>query len=451
MSSGEFPVDDVMRDLLPALFLSLVIVGSAPRQAAPPNDVKWNEKIEVASAGGHRGPWRMNESDYDYVDDPTIGLNEQGSITVAWADQSLKDIFIQIYEENGKTRFQAPINVSRSPQTFSWLPRLIYGSKSADDVYLLWQEIVFSGGSHGGEIFFARSTDGGKSFSEPQNLSNSMAGDGKGRLTGERWDNGSLDLAMGPEGNLYAAWTEYEGRLWISRSSDGASFSKPSLIGGANGEKPARGPSLAVDRRGVVHIAWTVGEDAAADIHVASSTDGGRSFGLPKVVLKSAGHSDAPKIAVDDRGTLHLVYAESPAGPFGQYHIRYSQMHADEQEFKSPRKISGSHSRQFESLGFPALSLNGAGNVYVIWEILPRQRGRPEGLGFAYSRDGGRNFASPSTVPGSLDPVSGFNGSQQGLLMKKLATSPAGALAVVNSTFNVNQSSRIWLFRGKAP
>jgi hypothetical protein len=110
-----------MRNLLPALLSWLVVAGPVPGQAAPPDDVNWNEKIEVASGGGHRGPWRMNESDYDYVDDPTVAINEQGSIAVAWADQSRKDIFIQIYEEDGKKRFQAPVNVSRTPQTFSWL------------------------------------------------------------------------------------------------------------------------------------------------------------------------------------------------------------------------------------------------------------------------------------------------------------------------------------------
>jgi hypothetical protein len=436
------------RHLLTALLSSLVVVGAVPGQAAPPGNVNWNEKIEVASGGGHRGPWRMNESDYDYVDDPTVAINEQGSIAVAWADQSRKDIFVQIYEKGNEKRFEAPVNVSRSPQTFSWLPRLLYGSKSAGEVYLLWQEIIFSGGSHGGEIFFARSIDGGKSFSEPFNLSNSMAGDGKGRLTRERWDNGSLDLATGPEGNLYAGWTDYEGRLWISRSSDQASFSKPLLIAGSRAE-PARGPSLAVGPRGVVHIAWTVGEDPAADIHLASSTDAGRSFGRPKVALRSDGHSDAPKIAVDNRGTLHLVHAESPAGPSGQYHIRYSRMHDGEQEFESPREISGPHAQQFDSVSFPALSL-GRENVYVIWEIFPSRRGRPQGVGFAHSRDGGRSFGLAMMVPGSLEPVSGFNGSQQGLFMKKLATNPAGALAFVNSTFKRNQFSRIWLFRGEA-
>ena len=199
----------------------------------------------------------------------------------------------------------------------------------------------------------------------------------------------------------------------------------------------------------MVHIAWSVGDDPAADINLASSLDRGRSFSTPKVALKSEGHSDAPKIAVDSKGTLHLVYAESPAGPFARYHIHYSRLNAGEPEFESPREISGPHAQQFASMSFPALSLDSE-NVYVIWEIFSGRGGRPQGLGFAHSRDGGRNFASPSTVPGSFDPVSGFTGSQQGLLMKKLATNPAGALAVVNSTFKVNESSRIWLFRGEA-
>ena len=49
-----------------------------------------------------------------------------------------------------------------------------------------------------------------------------------------------------------------------------------------------------------------------------------------------------------------------------------------------------------------------------------------------------------------MDPALGGNGGQQGLLMRKLAVNRAGALAVVNSTFKSNQSSRIWLIRGQA-
>jgi hypothetical protein len=52
-------------------------------------------------------------------------------------------------------------------------------------------------------------------------------------------------------------------------------------------------------------------------------------------------------------------------------------------------------------------------------------------------------------VPGSVDPALGFNGSQQGLLMRKLAVNQAGAVAVVNSTFKRNEQSRVWLWRGQ--
>ncbi len=443
------PIACTGRGLFVLLAVAL-IPAPAPGQADP-SGVTWEEKIEVASGGGYRGPWRMNESEFHFIDDPTVAINEQSFVGVAWADQSRQDIFFQIYEPDGKMRFEEPVNVSVSPRIFSWLPRMVIASGDASDVYILWQEIVFSGGSHGGEIFFARSTDGGKTFSDPVNLSNSIAGDGKGRLTRRYWHNGSLDLAMGPQGDLYAAWTEYEGNLWFSRSTDrGNHFSDPLRIAGGHDAEPARGPSLAVAAEGTVYLAWTVGEDKAADIHFAKSGDHGRSFGAPRIAFESNGHSDAPKIAVDSEGTVHLVYAESPTGPFERYHIRYTRSNDGARTFEKPREISSPQTKQFESVSFPALSLDGEDNIYIIWELFPSRENYPRGLGFTYSSDGGRTFASPSVIPGSVDPALGVNGSQQGLLMRKLAVNGAAAVAVVNSTFKRNQTSRIWLFRGQA-
>jgi hypothetical protein len=413
--------------------------------------VTWDRKIEVASGGAFRGPWRMNESEFHYVDDPTVAISQKGVVGVAWADQVRKDIFSQIYEPDGKQRFKEPVNVSRSPRIFSWLPRMVIASRDAGHVYILWQEIVFSGGSHGGEVFFARSTDGGKTFSDPLNLSNTTAGAGKGRLTRDLWHNGSLDLVTGPEGNVYAAWTEYEGALRFSRSTDGgARFSAPVHIADGGVAAPARGPSLAVDAKGTIYLAWTVGEDRAANIHFAKSTDVGRSFSKRRPVFKSDGHADAPKIAVDGKGAVHLVYGESPAGPFQRYHIRYSRSHDGGRTFEKPRQISDPQTAQFESVNFPALSLDGKDDLYVVWELFPSRAHYPRGLGFASSGDGGRTFASPSVVPGSIDPALGFNGSQQGLLMRKLAVNGAGAMVIVNSTFRMNATSHVWLFRGQA-
>lgn len=433
------------------LLLAAAHVATSASGEAASTRVVWSKPVEVASGAAYRGPWRMNESDFRYVDDPTVAISRDGVAAVAWADQARKDIFFQIYEPDATGRFAEPVNVSKSPGIFSWLPRMVIRSGDPIQVYILWQEIVFSGGSHGGEIFFARSADGGRTFSDPINLSNSPAGDGKGRLTKNLWHNGSLDLAMGAEGNLYAAWTEYEGTLWFSRSTDGGNrFSAPKRVAGGGAAAPARGPSLAVDARDAVYLAWSVGEDPAAGIRFARSADRGLSFGKPEILFRGGGHSDAPKIAVDRKGIVHLVYAESAAGSFQRYRIRYARSHDAGRTFVAPQEISGRHAQQFESLSFPALGLDGADNLYVVWEQFPNRQRYPRGLGFTFSGDGGRRFAPPAVVPGSANSPADFNGSTQGLLMRKLAVNETGAIAIVNSTFRVDATSRVWLLRGQA-
>lgn len=116
------------------------------------SEMTWEEPIKVASGEAHQGPWRMNESDFRYVDDPTVAITEEGAVGVAWVDQSRKDIFFQVYEPDGGKRFEEPVNVSRSPKIFSWLPKLVLTAADPSRVYLLWQEIVFPGGTHGGEM-----------------------------------------------------------------------------------------------------------------------------------------------------------------------------------------------------------------------------------------------------------------------------------------------------------
>lgn len=436
--------------LLMLVPLAIALAGAPDPAPAQSPEVTWAKPIEVASGGAFQGPWAMNASRFLFVDDPTVAIDEAGTVAVSWVDQSRKDVYFQLYDVDGEGQLDEPVNVSRTPEIFSWLPRMIVTSGEPRAVYVLWQEIIFSGGSHGGEILFARSRDGGRTFDGPSNLSNSVAGDGKGRLTRRYWDNGSLDLAMGPDGTLHAAWTEYDGVLWYSRSSDGGdTFSAPLPITGEIRHGPARGPSLAVDAGKGIYLAWTVGEDPNADIRIAMSNDNGRSFGAPRVVFKSEGHSDAPKIVVGPTGNLHLVYAESPAGPFARYHIRYARSTDGGRSFETPRAISGASNAAYESSHFPALSADGDGNLYLLWELFPSRQRRSRGLGFTISSDAGQSFAPPAVVPGSADAELGDNGSRQGLLMRKLAVNAAGAIAIVNSTFKRDQASRIWLYRGR--
>jgi hypothetical protein len=403
--------------------------------------VSWKQPVDVARGNAHAGPWHMNDSDFDYVDDPTVAIREDGTVGVAWCDNAKKDVFFRRFGPDGRPEPSPPINVSRSPTVFSWLPRVVM---AGEQVFVLWQEIVFSGGSHGGEIFFSRSRDGGRTFSVPANLSRSKGGDGKGRVNRDQWDNGSLDLVRGADGKLFAAWTEYDGALWFSRSlDDGESFATPVVVTESN-ERAARGPSLATTRQ-AIYLAWAAGEEKSANLRLAISRDTGATFEPSRVVFDGAARSDAPKLAVDLQGVLHLSYAAEDSGASQVYYARAKDTGGT---FEAPRCLSCKQERQAAS--FPSLSLGMDGHVYVLWQHHPSVREASRGLALSLSHDGGHQFTPPALVPSTADPALGINGSRQGRLMRLVASNARGMLAVVSSSFREGESSRVRLIVGRA-
>lgn len=405
-----------------------MIAGCGHRAA---DELRWQSPVDIATGGGTKGPWQQNESNFDYVDDPSIALDRDSNAHVVWVDQRDKDIHFQIYAPNGKPLRARALNISKSPKIFSWLPRI---ALDGQNTYVLWQEIVFSGGSHGGEIFFARSTDGGKTFAMPINLSQSVPGDGKGRIDARTWQNGSLDLAVAPNGAIYAAWTEYDGPLWFATSRDrGESFGAPEQVAGAS-DRPARAPALAVGTDGDVYLAWTHGEDRGADIHVARRH--ANRFMPARLVAETPTYSDAPKLVVDRAGIVHVAFTETDGGPFDRPSVKYARSRDRAATFDAPRTLAA-------DAAYPSLAIDGP-EIVVVWERV--RDGQARGLGFTRSRDAGDHFASAQDVPHSVDPAGGTNGSHQGQLMRKLALG-ARNVAVVNSSLAIGRGSRVWLMR----
>lgn len=421
----------MLRTLL--LALTVTTAGAVPA---------WQDSMVIASGGGEKGPWRQNASRYDYVDDGTVAFAPDRALYLAWVDQRSRDVWFRRLANDGRPG--APLNVTRSPATFSWAPRIAVDPRRPRQVYLLWQEIIFSGGSHGGDILFARSGDGGASFAAPLNLSRSTGGDGKGRLDRSTWSNGSLDLAVGADGTVLAAWTEYGGALWTARSTNGGlTFGQARRIAGDK-RGPARAPSLAAGPGRTVYLAWTVGEDPSAALRVARSLDGGAGFDAPQLVASGQGARDAPRLAVDGAGNLHLAWAQR-AYPGAGSTIRYA-VAPPGGGFGAARTLSAPFTDG--GAAYPALAGDGGAVVCVLWENLGAD-GRAASLGMTVSRDGGRSFDAARVVPGSAAPQGGGNGSQQGLLGKKLAVDGEGRIAVVNSSLAPGEGSRVWLMRGE--
>ncbi|HYG56015.1 MAG TPA: hypothetical protein VD965_12030, partial [Burkholderiales bacterium] len=155
-----------------------------------------------------------------------------------------------------------------------------------------------------------------------------------------------------------------------------------------------------------LHIAWTTG-----DIHV-------RSGEKTRTFKRIAGYADAPKLAVDGRGALHLVYAEDGV----VYHSA---------GMAPARPISP------KGAGFPSVAIDGEDRIHVLWEAR-------QGVAWTVSADGGETFAKPASVPGTGDAP---NGGNQGRLMRKLAVHRDGTVAVAHSSFVPGKSSRVVLVR----
>lgn len=229
-------------------------------------------------------------------------------------------------------------------------------------VYVTWTEWAPSGTAMNA-VLFARSPDGGQTFSPPLELSVPEEG-GVSGTTGM-----GTQVAVGPAGEIYVVWVDASrSRVWIVRSSDGGiSFTPPTRImntapaghdtacfPGAptrpvlNGDIriPYNLPSLAVDtsgssdptandfnpNRGRVYVAVTHDDDAAisgwptsldeADIAFTYSTDGGSTWqntdrpdlhtdSVPTVIInddQTETDQFNPQVRVDDRGRVAVSW-----------------------------------------------------------------------------------------------------------------------------------------------
>jgi hypothetical protein len=143
------------------------------------------------------------------------------------------------------------------------------------------------------------------------------------------------------------------------------------------------------------------------------------------------------------------VYAESEDGPSGRYHVRYAQSIGGAGKFGTPRLVSQAQPHAGNGAAYPGVAVDGQGTLYVTWELFEGSSTRPWGLEFTVSRDNGRSFSPPQLVPGSQDGDGATNGSHQGLLGKKLAVGDEGQVAIVNSSMQSGERSRVWLMRGR--
>lgn len=156
-------------------------------------------------------------------------------------------------------------------------------------------------------------------------------------------------------------------------------------------------------------------------------------------------YSDAPTLAIDASGVVHLAFAESDGGPFGRYHLRIARSDDGGRSFGRVAQASGPLPGPYASVGFPELKIDRLGRLHLLAHLFSPDRPRPQAIGLMTSDDGGRRFGRLALVPGNAVCGDEVLGSQQGLLVQKLAVHPDGELAVANGSLLPDTRSRVWV------
>ena len=229
---------------------------------------------------------------------PRAAVSSTGAVNIVWGDTADGARHVTFVHYTGfDFSFGSPNRISRNSDG-AFDPDIAVDS--ADAINVVWEDTA-PGIS---VIMFARSTDGGVTFSVPARVSK-----GRGRATEAR-------IAADGSNGLHVTWVDNssgDNQAFYSRSTDGgATFSNPLNVtdsAGADVHKPV----LAIYRD---RVFLSYQDDAAAtqQVFLARSGDRGVTFSRPIQVSHAdirRGRGHSPAMVFDSQGKLHIVWIDS--------------------------------------------------------------------------------------------------------------------------------------------
>jgi hypothetical protein len=213
---------------------------------------------------------------------------------VIWSHQgSHKQVLVSHSTDGGVTWTQAAVDRVQTYPAQDFFTRMAIGGDGT--VYLTW---MHCGGTKNSicrhnlaHMMFAKSTDGGSTWSTPQRMATVTMHWELPNTRGERVYNYPvivIDSSGGAySGNLYVAlytWTGTYLRVQLIRSADGGkTWSKPVSLAPKSDTHDQFFPTVSVSATGLVGVSWLDRRNDPANhdyqAFAAISTDGGRTFG----------------------------------------------------------------------------------------------------------------------------------------------------------------------------
>lgn len=274
--------------------------------------------VRVNPQAGQATAWRG--------DPPTLVVAADGTIYVGWtarvaAERHANDLYLSTSLDGGKS-FEPPVKVNDDGKKVAHAMHSL--AVSADNhVYVVWldeRNVQLPSADAKGkkmehmeanrEVFFAASTDNGRTFSK--NL----------RVGQEACPCCKTAVTIGKEGRVYASWRQVlpgEFRhIALSASEDGGrTFSQPVIVSDdrwMTASCPVSGPALSTTADGALRVVWyTEGEKGEPGLYWAESRDDGETFSESKTFAKGQARGN-PLLLGNDRSQPTVVWESQEGG-----------------------------------------------------------------------------------------------------------------------------------------
>ena len=319
---------------------------------------------------------------------PTATFGPSGRVWVAWAFGG--HVYVNHSDDRGET-FSPPVPVNRIPERVAAdgenRPKIRVGPKGT--VLVSWVKRLPQ--PYTGHVRFARSVDGGQTFSKPLIVNDNRA------ITSHRFES----FAVTDDGEVVIAWLDKRDRVAVERQ--GGTYNGAALYYAVSRDRgKSFGPNrkiadhtceccrtaMALDARGLPVVVWRhIYGDNIRD-HALVRFEGLASPGDSVRLSHDRWRIDAcphhgPDVDAGE-GTIHAVWFNNAAERHGLF---YAHSAPGGRKFSSPVSV-GSYEA---GASHPAV-LAMEERVWLAWKELAGERTR---LLVKHSRDGGQTWSAP--------------------------------------------------------
>jgi Neuraminidase (sialidase) len=240
---------------------------------------------------------------------PAIAIDSSDYIHVVWYDDQTgnNEIYYKQSTDGGATWSAS----RRITWTTGWSEVPAIATGESDSVHILWDDYRQPGNF---DIYYKHSTDGGATWSSARKLAMPII------------EAGFTAIAIGSSQTIHVVWYDYtpgNGEIYYARSADGgATWSLPKRLTWTPGRSAF--PSIAVDSSNRVHIVWNDDTTGIPEIYYKQSPDGGATWSGTKRLTWNSGNSLFPVVSTDSSGFVHVVWEDDYISGFPGIYYKQS-------------------------------------------------------------------------------------------------------------------------------